>query len=108
MVRSDWSTLGPAVYEAIPKLELGAISDPIYLTDRVLAQPGVPRGGFAIVRVSERIPGRQRTFDEAIDDVRRAWVFKNRERVDAAVRDQILRDARFRIVRLPEPEEFHP
>ncbi len=96
----------PAVFESVRTLEPGWISDPIYCTDKVLAQPGVLRGGFAIIRVVERQPERSRSFEEAFDDVRRVWVVQHREEVNEAVIDSILTEGGFRIIRLPTPEEL--
>ncbi len=104
--RPEWGYLGPAVFEALESLEPGQISDPIYCTDKVLAQPGVLRGGFAIIRVSERQPERSRTFEEAFDDVRRAWVVQHREEINEVVLDDILTEGGFRIIRLPTAEEL--
>ncbi len=104
--QTEWGYLGPAVFESIRSLEPGRISDPIYCTDKVLAQPGVLRGGFAIIRVVERRPERSRSFEEAFDDVRRVWVVKHREEVNEAVIDSILTEGGFRIIRLPTAGEL--
>ncbi len=101
----EWGAFGPPVFKALRELETGVVSDPIYCTDKVLGSSSLLKGGFAVVRVKERIPVTARSFDDAIDDVRRAWVMKNREAVTAMVEERILTEGEFRIVRLPSPEE---
>ena len=103
----QWARLGPAVSAAIPGLAVGEISEPIYCTDRILGRdPELLRGGFAILRVAERIAERPRSFEEAADDVRRAYASERREELDRELRRQILDEAGFELLRLPEPAEF--
>jgi len=105
--RTSWGMWGQAVFEAIRSLEPGQVSEPVYCTDRVLtAAPSALKGGFAVVRVRERIPERQRTFEEAIDDVRRAYTSKNRKQIDKEVRRHLLDGEGFEIHRIPAAEEF--
>ena len=55
--RQQWGVWGQPVFDAIRSLEPGRVSDPIFCTDRMLTKlPTALRGGFAIVRVNERIP----------------------------------------------------
>ena len=101
------SRLGTAVQAAIPSLEEGDISDPIYCTNRVLSRdPWLLRGGFAIVRVEQRVAEREREFEEAIDDVRRAYSSDYRAELDDELHASILEKEGFRILRLPEVSEF--
>ncbi len=98
---------GPAVAAAVPALEVGEISDPVYCTGRVLTYaPDFLRGGFAILRLAERVPARERSFEEAIDDVRRTYAAQHRGQLDLEIQDRILAEAGFEILRLPEPDEF--
>lgn len=103
----DLSRYGPTVAGAVPKLEKGEISDPLYCTGRVLTRtPDYLRGGFAILRLAERVPARQRGFEEAIDDVRRAYAAQHRRELDEEIQSRILEEAGFEILRLPKAEEF--
>ncbi len=106
--RKEWGAFGPPVLTTLRQIEEGAVSDPIYCTDRVLDNSSLLKGGFAIVRVKDRVPQSVRSFDEAIDDVRRAWVMKNRDAVTKQVEERILSEGRFEIVRLPSPDELQP
>ncbi len=98
---------GPAVAAAVPALEAGEISDPVYCTGRVLTRsPDFLRGGFAVLRLAERVPARERDFEEAVDDVRRAYAASHRLKLDREIQDRILEEAGFELLRLPEPDEF--
>ncbi len=102
-----WHRLGPAVAAAVPQLEIGAISAPIYCTGRILSrEPWLLRGGFAILRVAERQAPQPRSFDEAIEDVRRAYAAQHRRELDEEVQNRILEEAGFEILRLPAVEEL--
>ena len=104
---SEWSRYGPPVAAALPGLEVGEISDPIYCTGRVLSRDAkLLRGGFAVLRLAEREPTRERGFEEALDDVRRAYAGQHRAQLDEELQARILADAGFEILRLPEPGEF--
>ena len=103
----QWARLGPAISAAVPAIEVGEISDPVYCTDRVLTRdPRLLRGGFAILRVAERLAERPRSFEEAIDDVRRAYASDHREELDRELGGRILEAADFEILRLPTPDEL--
>lgn len=107
LAASEWSQLGPAVSAVVPTLEVGEISKPIYCTDRILTQqPWMLRGGFAVLRVRDRVPERERSFEEAIDDVRRAYAAERQAELDQAVQTQLLDEAGFKILRLPDPNEL--
>ena len=98
---------GPAFAAAVPEIEVGSISDPIYCTGRILSgEPRLLRGGFAVVQVVEREPVRMRTYEEAEDDVRLAYAAQHRNELDRELVDGILGEAGFEILRLPEPGEF--
>ncbi len=103
----QWARLGPAISAAVPELEVGEISDPIYCTDRVLTRdPRLLRGGFAILRLRDRVGERQRSFEEAVDDVRRAYAADRRDELDRELQGQILEAANFEVLRLPDATEF--
>ena len=107
MEAREWARLGPAISAAVPEIEVGEISDPIYCTDRVLTRdPRLLRGGFAILRVAERIAERPRSFEDAIDDVRRAYASDRREELDRELGNRILEAADFEVLRLPTPDEL--
>lgn len=104
---SEWARLSPEIYKAVTAMEPGEISDPIYCTDRVLsADSRLLRGGFAIVRLREKLPPRERSFSEAIDDVRTAYAQRHARELMAELRAKVLEEAGFEIVRLPEAGEF--
>ena len=104
---SEWVRLGPEIYKAVVAMEAGVISDPVYQTDRVLNNdPRLLRGGFAILRVRDKSPPRERTFAEAIDDLRAAYARKNAAEVAQVLRTRILDQADFAIVRLPSADEL--
>lgn len=102
----EWPAFGPPVFRAIRELEVGTISEPIYCTDKVPSNSSQLKGGFAIVRIRERVPESQRSFDTVIDEVRQAWAMKNRTLVTTLVEERILSDAGFEIVRLPSPDDL--
>ncbi len=107
MEPSQWAELQPQVYRAVNQMEPGDITDPIYCTPRLLtANPRTLRGGFAIVVVRERREPRQRSFEEAIDDIRRAYANQNRSEVESEVRAELLTESGFEILRSPRPEQF--
>ncbi len=97
----------PEIAAAVPALEIGEISDPIYCTGRVLSRdPLLLRAGFAVVRVEERLAERRRSFEQAVDDVRRAYANQHRGELDQMLQDRILEEADFEILRLPDPGEL--
>lgn len=99
--------LGPAVSTLIPSLAPGDVSDPIYCTDRVMTQdPLLLRGGFAVLRVQDRIAERPRKFAQAIEDVRRAYASENRAQLDKELETKILNDVGFKILRLADAGDF--
>ncbi len=103
----EYSQFGPNVALAIAQLEIGEISNPIFCTGRVLSKnPLLLRGGFAIVKVTERVPEKIRDFEEAIDDVRTSYATHNRKDLDREIRDRMLAQANFEIHRIPKPEEL--
>lgn len=102
----EWGAFGPSVFKALRELEVGTVSDPVYCTDKVLGSASLLTGGFAILRIAERIPESPRPFEDAIEDVRRAWAMKNRELVSTQVRERVLREGGFEIVRLPGPDDL--
>lgn len=105
--RSQVARLGPPIQAAVDDLKIGAISDPIYCTGRVLSHdPWMLRGGFAILRVKARTLSRPQSLDEAIDQVRRAYAFEHRDILDQSIEDKLLADAGFRLLRTPEVAEF--
>ncbi|MCG8456843.1 MAG: peptidyl-prolyl cis-trans isomerase, partial [Holophagales bacterium] len=109
LTASEWSRLGPAVSAAVPELETGRISDPIYCTARVMSPDSwMLRGGFAVLRVRERRPERMRSFEEAIEDVRRAYGSEQGAELDLQLRARALDEAGFRILRLPSTAELSP
>ncbi len=104
---SEWARLNPAIYGTVVAMEAGEISDPAYLTDRVMTRdPRTLVGGFAVLRVREKRPPRERGFEEAVDDVRAAWVRQNAAALDQELRESVLAEAGFRVVRLPDPAEL--
>ena len=105
----ELAILGPAIVAAVPELEVGQVSDSIYCTDRILSQQaGLLRGGFAVLRVRGRQPEQTRSFDEAIEDVRRAYASDHRADIDREIEDRILDEIGFAIVRIPDPAELFP
>ena len=109
LTASQWAQLGPAIGAAIPQLEEGAVSDPIYCTDRIMTQqPGLLMGGFAVLRVRERRDEQPRGFDEALDDVRRAYARERQQDLDRQLEQSLLEEAAFRMVRSPEVAELLP
>ena len=109
LTASEWSRLGPAVSAAVPELETGRISDPIYCTARVMSPDSwMLRGGFAVLRVRDRRPERMRSFEEAIEDVRRAYASEQGAELDLQLRARALEEAGFRILRLPSTAELSP
>jgi parvulin-like peptidyl-prolyl isomerase len=104
---SEWARLGPKVYRTVAAMEPGTIEGPVHLTGRILtAEPRTLRRGFAILRVRSKTPPRQRTLEEAIDDVRAAFARQNAAEIDGELRAKILDQAGFELVRLPAPEEL--
>lgn len=103
----QWGQLGPAVGAVVPQLEIGTVSDPIYCTDRIMTQqPGLLRGGFAVLRVGERQPEEPRSFEQAIDDVRLAFARDRQRELDRQLEESLLEEADFRMVRWPELAEL--
>ncbi|MEM7356109.1 MAG: peptidylprolyl isomerase, partial [Acidobacteriota bacterium] len=104
---SEWVRLGPEIYKAVTTLQPGDVSSPIYHTERILtADTRTLRGGFAIVRVRAKAPPRERSFDEAIDDLRTAYAGHHAAEIDREVRARILAEADFTVVRLPTADEL--
>ncbi|MEE8523903.1 MAG: peptidylprolyl isomerase, partial [Thermoanaerobaculia bacterium] len=104
---SEWARLSPEVYKAVTAMEPDEVSDPIYCSERVLsADSRLLRGGFAIVRLRQKLPPRERSFEEAIDDVRTAYAQRHAQELTAELRAKILAEADFEIIRLPDPGEF--
>ncbi len=102
-----FSRLGPAVGVAVPRLEVGEISDPIYCTGRVLTKdPWLLRGGFAILRIRDRVADHPRDFEDAIEDVRRVYSSDHRARLDEELQAKILDEAGLEILRLPDVGDF--
>jgi hypothetical protein len=104
--RSQWAAFGPTVFKALREIKVGQVSNPIYCSDKVMGTSSLLRGGFAVVRINQRIPERPRSFEEAIDDVRQAWAMRNRDLMERRIVDRILDDGGFEIVRLPSPDEL--
>ena len=103
----EWARLSPEIYKVVSKLADDEISDPIYCTDRLMTQdPRTLRGGFAIVRVRERQPPRERRFEEALDDLRAAYAQTIAAELEDRFRRRLLSRAGFRIVRVPDPSEL--
>ena len=103
----EWARLSPEIYKVVSKLADDEISDPIYCTDRLMTQdPRTLRGGFAIVRVRERQPPRERRFEEALDDLRAVYAQTIAAELEDRFRRRLLSRAGFRIVRVPDPSEF--
>ncbi len=104
---SEWARLNPEIYGAVVALEAGEVSDPISCTARILSRdPRTLRGGFAIVRVREKQPPRQRSFEEALDDARAVYAQQNAAELALEVRDALLAEADFKLVRVPDPAEL--
>ena len=105
LVPRQWARLGPEIYKAVTALDPGAISDPIYCTDRLLSNdPQTLRGGFAIVRVRRKHAPTERSFEQALDAVRATWAQRNARQLDEELVAAVLEEAKFDIVRLPQPE----
>ncbi len=103
----EWARLGGEIYRWVVAAETGDISDPIYLTDRIVTRdPRTLLGGFAVLRVRERIPPRQRSFEEAVDDVRAEYARQDAREIDRQVRAAMLEESSFEIVRLATADEF--
>lgn len=103
----QWMRLSPVMHGVISKLEVGTISDPIYLTDKILTRdPATLKGGFAVVKVSERHPPQTRGFDEAIDQVRAVYANKHRETLEVQLQNKILYGVGFELRRLPSADEL--
>ncbi len=103
----EWAALGPEVYRAVRELKVGEVSDPIYCTDRVLAgSPSTLMGGFAVVRVTEKVPEQPRGFEECLEAVRSAHCQKHHAEIDQEIVGNVLKKASFEIRRLPRPEEL--
>ncbi len=104
---SEWVRLGPEIYKAVVELEPGAISVPIYQTNRILtADQRTLRGGFVILRVAGKRPPQERTLEEAIDDLRAEYARRHAAEIDREVRAEILAEAGFEIARYPTPDEL--
>ncbi len=104
---SEWARLNPAIYSTVVAMKEGEISEPVYLTDRVMtADPRTLLGGFAVLRVREKRPPRERSFEEAVDDVRAAYLRQHAAVLDQELRESVLAEAGFRVVRLPDPAEL--
>ncbi len=107
LTAQELARYGPQLASAVGELAVGDISDPIYCTGRVLTRdPHLLRGGFAILRVAERVPARQRSFEEATLDVRRAYAARHRRELDEELQNRILEEAGFELLRLPTADEF--
>lgn len=103
----DWVRLGPEIYKTVAALNPGEISDPVYQTGRILtADPLTLRGGFAVLRVRAKNPPRERSFEQALDGLRAAYAQRHAAEIDLEVREQILTEADFKILRYPTPEEL--
>ncbi len=104
---SEWARLNPAIYSTVVAMKAGEISDPVYLTDRVMTRDSRTLvGGFAVLWVREKRPPRERGFEEAIDDVRAAYARQNAAALDQELRESVLAEADFRLVRLPDSAEL--
>ncbi|MEM7586342.1 MAG: peptidylprolyl isomerase [Acidobacteriota bacterium] len=104
---SEWVQLGPEIYKAVNFLQPGEISQPIHHTARILtSDPRTLRGGFTILRVRSKQPPRDRTFEEALGDLRAAYARQHAAEIDREVQAQMLDEADFEILRLPTAEEL--
>ncbi len=104
---SDWASLHPQIYRTVVAMDAGEISDPVFCTGRILSQGSLRlRNGFAIVKVREKQPPRQRTFEEALDDVRTAYAQRHVAELVQRLESKLLDEAGFEILRLPETDEF--
>lgn len=107
MSLQSFQKYGPNVANALTQMKEGDISNPIYCTDRILSQNGnLLRGGFAILKLEARKPAQDRSFEQAIDDVRTIYLAQNRAEIDKEVRDRILQEAGFELVRVPATKEL--
>lgn len=105
----DWARLNPAIYETVLKLRAGDISNPIYCTERILTSDSrTLSGGFAILRVRRKRPPKQRNFQEALEDVRHAYMQQNARQLEREFQKILLREIDFEILRLPRADEFLP
>lgn len=103
----DLNRLGTLIWHAASALDEGAISEPIYLTNKILSQdPMLLRGGFAIIRLNQRQAAQTQSFEQAREAVRRAYAEQHRHRLDTELVNRILDDNGFEIVRLPDLEEL--
>jgi len=103
----EWARLNPALHPVISALDLGEVSDPVYLTDRILAaDPRTLRGGFAVVRVTDHTFGVRRSFEDAVDEVRAHYVQQHRQELENELAAEILEQAVFATRRIPTPDEL--
>lgn len=103
----QWAAMHPNLWDQVAELDAGQLSAPIYLTDRILnASPTALKGGVAIIEKVAHDPGQARSFEEVIDQVRRAYALQNQEAVKAQFDQQILDQAGFEIIRSPTAEEL--
>ena len=106
---SEWVRLGPEIYTAVAAMEPGEISAPVYQTDRILsADHRTLRGGFAVLRLRARKPAAARAFEEVVEDLRAVYARQHAAEIDREVRQEILAEAGFEIVRHPTPDELLP
>ena len=105
----EWSRLHPEIYEAVVNMEPGAISDPVFCTEKILsADERLLRGGFAILNVVSKSQPRILPFEEVSGRVRDAFFLKNRQTLEVEFQKKLLDESGFRILRLPEPAELAP
>ena len=89
------------------ELAAGEISDPVYCTPRVLTRdPMLLRGGFAVLRVRERLEETEVAFEDGIERVRRAYAAEHRADLDREIQAAVLAEAGFDLLRVPAASEF--
>jgi parvulin-like peptidyl-prolyl isomerase len=102
----ELAMLHPYILRAVAPMEEGSISDPVHCPELPLSR-NRPQlvDGFAVLRLRGRTEPAPRTFEEAVDTVRRAWAAVHAEEMEKELRATILDEASFRVVRLPDLEE---
>ncbi len=99
--------LGPSVAAEVLNLKPGEVSQPVYCTGRVLSQdPIMLKGGFAILKLAGREPAVERSFEDAVADVRVAFAAQHRRQLDEELMQGILARGDFQILRLPDLAEL--
>jgi parvulin-like peptidyl-prolyl isomerase len=101
----QWAQLSPVLHSVISGAEQGAISDPIYLTDRILSRSPI-RGGFAVVRVTDHRMAESAEFADVVEQVRAIHVQNFHKELQQAFHDKVLAEKGFELHRIPSPAEL--